>query len=296
MKQILLGVMLLAVVSATRVLGQTPPPAGYGTMGYAQPSTYSTPPPVVPQYPNLTPPPSVSSGVSAPPPYMDPYSAPPPPGSFSAMPPPPTGSYGAPPPDASGYGGPVDSGNLGGATGSIINYNYLEFNYRFVQPKNKGLDGANTIGATLSVALFDPLYLKFGAAWGSGQGGGNGGATNDNYDFATVQAGIGFHTQLVDPRLQFVGEAGLVYASIKATNSAVSFDEGAVYVRPGLRFALTDAVEILAGVTVSSASKYDSKVFDLGGYFRVMPRFDVGVGADFGDTTRGFRGNLRLRW
>ena len=215
---------------------------------------------------------------------------------MAPMPPPPTGAYAAPPPDAGSYGVPPAPGYPGAVTNGIVNFNYLEFNYRYVQPKNKGLDGANTIGGTLSVALFDPLYLKFGAAWGSGSGGGTAGATNDNYDFATVQAGIGFHTQLVDPRLQFVGEAGLVYAKIKATNSALSFDEGAIYVRPALRFALSDAIELQAGVTVSSASKYDSKIFDLGGYFRVMPRFDIGVGADFGDTTRGFRGNLRLRW
>ncbi|MBL9134150.1 MAG: hypothetical protein JNG86_23250 [Verrucomicrobiaceae bacterium] len=212
------------------------------------------------------------------------------------MPPPPSGVYGAPPPAPNAYGGPADTGFGSAAAGSIINYNYLEFNYRYIQPKNKGLDGANAIGGTLSVALFDPLYLKFGAAWGSGKGGGTAGATNDNYDFATVQAGIGFHTQLVDPRLQFVGEAGLIYAKLKATNANVSFDDGAVYVRPGLRFALTDAIELQMGVTVSSADKYDSKILDLGGYFRVMPRFDIGVGADFGDTTRGFRGNLRLRW
>jgi hypothetical protein len=49
-------------------------------------------------------------------------------------------------------------------------------------------------------------------------------------------------------------------------------------------------------VTVSSADKYDSKVLDLSGYFRVMPKVDVGIGADFGDTTRGFRGNVRFRW
>lgn len=288
---------LLLLVTSSLAFGQSmpPPPPGYGTMGVAPPPSYP-PPPSVPAYPNSAPPPSLSPGVSSPSAYADPYSAPPPPGAVAPLPPPSSGYYGAPPPPNT-YGGPSSNGFGGPASaGGIINYNYLEFNYRYIQPKNKGLDGANTIGATLSVALMDPLYLKFGAAWGSGKGTGIAGATNDNYDFATVQAGIGFHTQLIDPRLQFVGEAGLVYASLKASNTAVSFDDGAIYVRPGLRFALTDAVELQMGVTVSSADKYDSKILDFGGYFRVMPRFDIGIGADFGDTTRGFRGNLRLRW
>ncbi len=183
-----------------------------------------------------------------------------------------------------------------GAVPGIVNYNYIELNYRYLQPKNKGLDGANTIGGTLSVALFEPLFLKFGAYWGSGKGGGTAGATNTNYDFASVQASVGFHTQLVDPRLQFTGEAGLMYANLKSSNTALSFSDGAIFVRPALRFAPTEAIELQAGVTVSSADKYDSKMVDLNGYFRVMPKLDLGVGLDFGDTTRGFRGNIRYRW
>jgi hypothetical protein len=288
-----LALLLISSALIECASAQNAPPPGYGTMGVAPQSMYS-PPPSVPQYPNAVPPYSVSPSVSPPPPYADPYAAPPPPGAMSPMPPPPTGSYGSPPPGA--YGGPADTSYGAATTGGIVNYNYLEFQYRFIQPKAKGLDGANAIGGTLSVALFEPLYLKFGASWGSGKGGGVAGATNDNYDFATVQAGVGFHTQLVDPRLQFVGEAGVIYASLKATNSTVGFSDGAIYVRPGLRFSLSDAIELQAGVTVSSANKYDSKVFDVAGYFRVMPRFDIGVGADFGDVTRGFRGNLRLRW
>ena len=49
-------------------------------------------------------------------------------------------------------------------------------------------------------------------------------------------------------------------------------------------------------VTVSSADKYDSKMIDLSTYFRVLPMFDIGIGGDFGNTTRAFRTSLRLRW
>lgn len=276
-----------------------PPPPGYGTgtIGVPPPPTFTAPPPPsVPPYPNALPPPTISPGVTPPPPpgIYDPMAAPPPPGAISGMAPQSSVPY-TPPPGS--YGGPADAGMMGGPTGAgpgIINYNYAEFNYRYLDPKASGLKGAHTIGATLSVALFEPLYLKFGASWGSGQQGG--GPGNADYDFASIQAGVGFHTQLISPKLQFVGEAGLVYASLRAQNSALSFSDGAIYARPGLRYALTDGIELDAGVTVSSADKYDSKLLDLGGYFRVMRRFDVGVGFDLGDATRGFRTNLRMRW
>ncbi|MFM2167657.1 MAG: hypothetical protein RIS79_2028 [Verrucomicrobiota bacterium] len=273
--------------------GQIPPPAGYGTMGMSAPPM-TAPPPSVPAYPSSTPPPNVS-GTVAPPPvgYTDPYAAPPP--NMEALPPQGTNPYGAPPPPPRTYGGSMGMGYAQAVPG-IVNYNYLEFNYRYLQPKNKGLDGANTIGGTLSVALFEPLFLKFGAFWGSGKGAGTVDTANSDYDFAAVQAAVGFHTQLIDQRLQFSGEAGLQYANLKSTNSTASFSDGAIYVRPSLRFAPTEAIEVQAGVTVSSADNYDSKILDLSGYFRVMPKFDIGIGADFGDATRGFRGNLRYRW
>lgn len=204
------------------------------------------------------------------------------------------------PQGAGGYAAtPPASASYGGKTGpNLVNFNNLEVFYRYVDPKDKNLDGASTIGGTLTIALFNPLYLKFGASWGSGPGGsGNvGGAINSNYDFATIQAGAGFHTPLITDKLTFVAEAGIIYASLRAQNSALSFSDGSIYVRPALRFTPLDFMEVQAGVTVSSADKYDSKLLDLSTYFRLLPMFDIGIGADFGDTTRAFRTSLRLRW
>lgn len=290
MKRILFSALSLSVALCHNVHGQGAPPPGYGVMGVPPPG-YGAPPPSVPAYPNSLPPPTVSSGVKSPPPYADPYASVPPPGQMSSYTPQGTGAYTAPPPTAA-YGAPI-----GGKTGpSLVNFNSLEAYYRYVDPKLPGLKGASTIGATLTVALFNPLYLKFGANWGSGSGGGIAGAANADYDFASIQAGAGFHTALITNRLTFVAEAGMVYASLKAKNSAVSFSDGSIYVRPALRFTPWDFVELQAGVTVSSADKYDSKMLDLSSYFRVLPMLDIGIGADFGDTTRAFRTALRLRW
>ncbi|WP_322283181.1 hypothetical protein [Prosthecobacter sp.] len=180
----------------------------------------------------------------------------------------------------------------------MVNFNNLEVFYRYVDPKDKNLDGAHTIGGALTVALFNPLYLKIGASWGSGSGGTGtvGGAANANYDFASIQAGAGFHTPLIHNKLTFVAEAGINYTSLRATDSSLSFSDGSIYIRPALRFTPLDWLEVQGGVTVSSADKYDSKVLDISTYFRLLPMFDIGIGADFGDTTRAFRTALRLRW
>lgn len=231
----------------------------------------------------------VTSNVTPPLPYPDPYASAPPPGPVSSYAPQGAGGFNTPPPGAASYGSPQGPG--------IVNFDNLEAFYRYVDPKQKDLDGAHTIGGALTVALFNPLYLKFGASWGGGSGGGTvSGATKADYDFATIQAGAGFHTTLISNRLTFVAEAGLIYASLKAKDKAVSFSDGSIYVRPALRFTPFDFMEVQAGVTVGSSDRYDSKVLDLSTYFRVLPMFDIGIGADFGDTTRALRTTLRLRW
>ncbi len=294
MNKAILSVLVLgAFVCANTASGQGAPPPGYGVMGVPPPGygTYpTTPPPSVPAYPNSMPPAYPTPGVSAPPMYTDPYASAPTPGPVSSYAPQGTGAYNPPPTSSASYGAKTGP--------DMINFNNLEVFYRYVDPKQRDLDGAHTIGGALTVALFNPLYLKFGASWGSGPGGsGNaGGAAKADYDFASIQAGAGFHTSLITDRLTFVAEAGLSYTSLRAKDSSVSFSDGAIYVRPGLRFTPFDWMEVQGGVTVSSADKYDSKVLDITTYFRVLPMFDVGVGADFGDVTRAFRTTLRLRW
>ncbi len=292
MKRILFCALSVSVAFCQNSMGQQ---TGYGVMGVPPPG-YGTPPPPpgygtsVPAYPNSLPPPSVSSGVTAPPPSADPYASAPAPGAVSSYTPQGVSNYSTQPASTASYG-------MKPAGPNLVNFNNLEAYYRYMAPKQGGLSGANTIGATLTVALFNPLYLKFGASWGSGTGGGTvGGAANANYDFATIQAGAGFHTPLINDKLTFVAEAGIVYANLKAQNSSVSFSDGSIYVRPALRFTPLNWLEVQAGVTVSSADKYDSKMMDLSAYFRLLPMFDVGLGADFGDTTRAFRTMLRMRW
>ena len=265
------------------VMGVPPPPPGYGTS--APPPGYGTTP-SVPSYPNALPPASVSPGVTPPPAYGDPYAPAPQPGQVSSV----------APQGVTGYSSqPAYGTNAGGV--NMVNFRYAEAYYRYLAPKHSDLSGASTIGGSLSLELSSLFYLKFGASWGSGTdtGGSVGAATHAKYQFASVQAGAGFHTQL-NSRLTFVAEAGMVYANLKASNTSVGFSDGSIYVRPALRYTPLDWLELQAGVTVSSADKYDSKILDFTSYFRVLPMFDLGVGGDFGNLTRAFRATMRLRW
>lgn len=287
MKRILFCAFSVSLAFCHSALGQNGvmgvPPPGYGT----PPPGYGAAPPSVPGYPNSLPPPSVTPGVTPPPAYPDPYASAPQPGGVSSYAPQGASNYSSPP------------GTTYGATPgpNIVNFNNLEAYYRYLAPKNSSLQGASTIGGSLTVALFNPLYLKFGASWGSGAGGGvPGGSGKANYDFATIQAGVGFHTALINDKLTFTADAGIIYASLRAKDTSVSFSDGSIYVRPALRFTPLGWLEVQAGVTVSSADKYDSKVLDCTAYFRLLPMFDVGVGGDFGNTTQAFRTALRLRW
>lgn len=267
------------------VMGIPPPPPGYGTL----PAGYGTPPSSAPAYPNSVPPSTVSSNVTPPPAYTDPYASAPPPGQVSSYTPQGVSNYSSPPAGAGAYGASAGS--------NMVNFRYAEAYYRYLAPKHSNLSGASTIGGALSLELSSLFFLKFGASWGSGTDNSGSGGTGSHakYHFASVQAGAGFHTQLTN-RLTFVAEAGMVYANLKANNSSVSFSDGSIYVRPSLRYTPLDWLELQTGVTVSSADKYDSKMLDFTGYFRLMPKFDVGLGGDFGNTTRAFRATMRLRW
>lgn len=207
-------------------------------------------------------------------------------------------SYGAP-----GYGNyapppPQSGSSFGGAQSSfgpnLINYGYLKADYIHTSMKEDGLNGSNGIGVKLSVELFKPLFLTGGFDWGS-SGGGSGGDSGDGYDFNTFHLGGGLYLP-IHQRFHLFGEVGGLYSKLDAADDTLSFDDVALYVRPGLRFAATEAFEVQAGLMVTSADNYDAMVFDVGAYFRVFSQFDLGLGADFGDNSTSFRGGVRLRW
>jgi hypothetical protein len=248
----------------------------------AQQYTYSPPSSGAAGYPGVAPtlpPPAYNSGYAAP--------------SFVPQQAAPNYGFQQPAPTNSWAGEPAN-GMAAGA--SMLNYNYVDGGYRYVDPKGGALDGSHGLGATMSFALFQPFFIKGGFNWTSGTGGNTVGAAADaDYSLSTISIAAGAYMPITQ-KLHFVGEVGLVYANMDASSTAVSYTDAGVYVRPSLRYQALDILEIQGGVTVNSTSEYDSKVLDLGAYLRVMPQLDLNLGADFGDQNRTMKAGVRLRW
>jgi hypothetical protein len=193
-----------------------------------------------------------------------------------------------------GWGSTMQQSIEGGTP--LLNYSYAEAGYRFVDPKINGAKGSHGLGVALVMDLPTIFFLKGSFNWTSGSTDRTAkGAANANYKLATITIGGGAYMAITS-KFHIVGEAGLVYANFDADGINKSYTDAGVYVRPSLRYQALDWLELQAGVTVSSTSDYDSKTFDFGGYFRVLPQLDLNVGADIGDVNRTFKTGARLRW
>lgn len=227
-----------------------------------------------PTLPPAPPPPAPSSSYPSYPAYTDPYAYP---GSGSQT----------------TYGSPQNQGFGSTGTGpNLINYSFLQGNYEYVSPKSGDLEGANGLSVALSAQLFKPLFLKAEIGWAQSNGGGR---VSREYDFATVAIGAGVYIPVSD-RFHLLAEAGGIYGELDANRTKLSFTDGALYLRPALRFAPIEALELQAGVTVTSSDAFDSLVIDLSAYLRVFSQLDLGIGVDLGDEFTSFHGGVRFRW
>lgn len=196
------------------------------------------------------------------------------------------------PAQANAWGGIQQSTN----GSNMLTYRYLEASYRYVDPKGGELNGSHGLGVTLSMDLPTIFFVKGSFNWSSGTGTKNvKGAANADYDLSTISVAGGAHFAITD-RLHFVGEVGLIYANLSSEGNNISYTDGGIYVRPSLRYQMVDWLELQAGVTASSTNDYDSKIVDIGAYFRVFPQMDVNLGMDIGDESRVVRAGARLRW
>jgi hypothetical protein len=250
---------LLALAGATAALGQGYAPQGYVPQGY-MPQGYAAPAPA--------PAPAAAPAMS---PTATPY--------YGA-----DAGYGYAP---TSYGAPATGVN----PSSLLSYGLLEGYYQYNTFKDTGLDASHGLGLNLTAQLFQPLFLRGAFSWASG----NGKLVPDGYSLSTVQLGAGAYLPVSD-RFHLVGEVGGLYSTLTASKSAVSFSDGALYVRPSIRFAATESLELQGGMMITSADDYNSRQWDLNAYYRLFTAMDVGFGAGFGDQTNNYRAGVRFRW
>lgn len=187
---------------------------------------------------------------------------------------------------AANYGAPA------GQPGGMLTYGQLSGSYIYRTFKDKSVDASHGLALSLTAQLFNPFFLRGTFDWSSGNGKG---LSKEGYDFTKVSIGGGAYFQIT-PQLHIVGEIGGMYSSLSANKDSVSFTDGAIYVNPYLRFAATEALELNLGVLLSSADKYNSRVLELGGYYRMFSAMDVGFGAALGDQQNDYHLGVRFRW
>lgn len=218
--------------------------------------------------------------------------APPPPQTSVAAPDPYVFSDGGP---DTGYPPPGYSGGPGGdydAGSSMLTYGFLEGRYQYFRPSNSDLKGSHGISAALSAELFKPLYIRAGFGW---LGSGNGDDTSFKYDFTTASLGLGAYLP-IGGMFHLLIEGGATYGKLDAGGGNLSFTEGALYVRPALRFAPVESFEFQAGLNLTSSDEFGSYTVDLSAFIRLISRLDLALGVALGEEFTGFTGGLRVRW
>jgi hypothetical protein len=198
-------------------------------------------------------------------------------------------AYGAP-------AAPYAQGAMGmmtpGAASQMLSYGLLEGQYVLNTFKDKSLDSSSGVKLELTAQLFNPFFLHADFSWSSNSGSKQSGRA---YDFSTIRVGGGGFFAITD-RIHLVAEVGGLYSTLTAKKDALSFSDGALYINPTLRFAATDALELQAGVMMTSADKYNTRVIELGGYFKLFSQMDLGAGIDFGNLGSSYHAGVRFRW
>jgi hypothetical protein len=200
------------------------------------------------------------------------------------------------------YGGPSYTGqqnyppsqSIGQAVAAtpLLSYGQLEADYLYTTYKDKSIQPSNGASISLMAKLFDPFFLHFGVDLGNGSATGY---SSKNYSFDTIHLGFGGFIPLSE-RVHLTGEVGFLYAHLDSTSSSIGFSDGAVYMMPGIRFAATDSLELDGHLTATSSNKYDSFIFDVGGYYKLFSQMDVGLDVGFGDASTTYKAGVRFRW
>jgi hypothetical protein len=221
-------------------------------------------------------------------------------GGVSTLPPaPPPPPSAAPDPYAyrGGYGSAKNAGTYGegdfsfdGSPG-ILNYNNISLGYRYMSLDEDALPGANGLTVDLMVEVTRHLFLRPRFTWVASNSKGN----DRDYDFTQVSLGAGGYFPITS-WLHLMGEGGFVYGKRDGRRARFDFDETALFVRPAVRVRPLPFLELQSGFTFTSADEFDSSIWDVQAFFRLLSQLDLGVAMDFGDMATGFTGGLRFRW
>lgn len=183
------------------------------------------------------------------------------------------------------------SGNSYGSSNQLLGYQSLEVNYIYNDFKDDDqLEGDSGFGVDLKLELMKPLYLRFGLERITSST-----PEAEDIDLTTFSAAGGAFIPLGN-RFHIFGELGARYDYVSDELETITTDDFYVYIRPGIRFAATDKLELAVSVLFTNTENFDERVIEVNAYYAMLSWLDISAGIDFGDDINSYHLGGRWRW
>jgi len=188
-------------------------------------------------------------------------------------------------------GGGGGYSNGGDPYSKLLSYGSLEGHYSYNDfSGDEELKGEGGFGANLKVQLMKPLFLHFSLDRLTSQD-----AQARSIEITTGRVGGGLYLPVAS-RFHIFGEIGFAYDYTTGDLKEINTDEFAVYLRPGVRLAATDSLELSLSVLFNSTDNLNNRVIEGAAYYAIFDWFDIGLGVDVSEDTNSYHIGGRVRW
>lgn len=187
-------------------------------------------------------------------------------------------------------------GDYGGAYsaqshGNILSYGYLSGHYAYNDFRGDDkLEGSSGFGVDLGVELMKPLFLHFGLDRLTSET-----PNAKDIEVTSLSAAGGVYLPFAS-RFHAFGELGVRYDFVDGDYDLVYTDDFSVFARAGLRFAVTDRLELAGSLLFNNTDNFNEFAVEVDAFFAVLSWFDLNVGVDFGDDVNSYQVGGRVRW
>lgn len=189
------------------------------------------------------------------------------------------------------YGSGSTSSGSGSRYAELLSWGHLEGHYAYNDFRGDDkLDGDSGFGVNLRVQLLKIGFLHFGLDRILAEG-----PNAQDLEVTSVNVGGGVFLPIGE-RFHLYGEVGFRYDWTGGDLDYIYKDDISVYVRPGVRFAVTENFELTGSVLFSNTDDLNQYVVEVSGYYALLDWLDVGGGVDFGDEYNTYRVGGRWRW
>jgi hypothetical protein len=173
----------------------------------------------------------------------------------------------------------------------LLSWGHLEGHYAYNDFRGDDeLDGDSGFGVDLRVQLMKIGFLHFGLDRILAEG-------PNAQDLEVTSASVGGGAFIpIGERFHIYGEVGFRYDWTGGDLEYIYGDDISLYVRPGVRFAVTENFELSASVLFSDTDNLNEYVVEVSGYYALLDWLDVGGGVDIGDDYNTYRMGGRWRW